>query len=183
MPITPEFIPESLRSCPPELIPEFVKLWQQGYEIVAGARSTREETFALRTSRKVFYRLVNALSDFELSPDVGEFQLVDRKVLDAVLKQYAQDPYVYDNHLRPQVEFVPAHRELLTFRLEEDGVRKALTRVNALAPASRFQQWAARTFPARLNRSKPSPEAEADFKGLRREIEDFYSQDMAHFGY
>jgi hypothetical protein len=106
-----------------------------------------------------------------------------REWLDAVLKQYAQDPYVYENHLRPQVEFVPAHRELLTFRLEEDGVRKALTRVNALAPASRFQQWAARTFPARLHRSKPSPEAEADFKGLRREIEDFYSQDMAHFGY
>ena len=106
-----------------------------------------------------------------------------REWLDAVLNQYAQDPYVYDNHLRPQVEFVPAHREVLTFRLEDDGVRKALDRVNALAPASRFQQWAAQTFPARLNRSKPSPEAEADFKGLRQEIEDFYSQDMAHFGY
>ena len=79
---------------PPELLPEFVKLWEQGYEIVAGARSTREETFALRTSRKVFYRLVNALSDFELSPDVGEFQLVDRKVLDAVLQHNDHYPYI-----------------------------------------------------------------------------------------
>ena len=79
---------------PPELLPEFVKLWEQGYEIVAGARSTREETFALRTSRKIFYRLVNALSDFELSPDVGEFQLIDRKVMDAVLKHNDHYPYI-----------------------------------------------------------------------------------------
>jgi hypothetical protein len=106
-----------------------------------------------------------------------------REWLDAVRNQYAQDPYIYDNHLRPQVEFIPVQREVLTFRLEEGGVRKALDRVNALAPASRFQQWAAQTFPARLNRSKPSPEAEADFQGLRREIEDFYARDMAHFGY
>ena len=79
---------------PPELLPEFVKLWESGYEIVAGARSTREETFALRTSRKIFYRLVNALSDFELSPDVGEFQLIDRKVLEAVLKHDDHYPYI-----------------------------------------------------------------------------------------
>lgn len=79
---------------PPELLPEFVKLWEQGYEVVAGARSTREETFALRTSRKFFYRIVNALSDFELSPDVGEFQLIDRKVLDAVLSHNDHYPYI-----------------------------------------------------------------------------------------
>lgn len=79
---------------PPELLPEFVKLWEQGYEVVAGARSTREETFALRTSRKAFYRIVNALSDFELSPDVGEFQLIDRKVLDAVLAHNDHYPYI-----------------------------------------------------------------------------------------
>jgi glycosyltransferase involved in cell wall biosynthesis len=79
---------------PPELLPEFVKLWEQGYEVVAGARSTREETFALRSSRKIFYRIVNALSDFELSPDVGEFQLIDRKVLDAVLAHNDHYPYI-----------------------------------------------------------------------------------------
>jgi glycosyltransferase involved in cell wall biosynthesis len=79
---------------PPELIPDFVKLWEQGYEVVAGARSTREETFALRSSRKIFYRIVNALSDFELSPDVGEFQLIDRKVLNAVLAHNDHYPYI-----------------------------------------------------------------------------------------
>lgn len=79
---------------PPEHIPEFVRLWESGYEVVAGARSTREESFPLRTSRKAFYRIVNALSDFTISPDVGEFQLVDRKVLDAVLKHDDHYPYI-----------------------------------------------------------------------------------------
>lgn len=79
---------------PPELLPEFVALWEQGYEVVAGARSTREEGWMLRTSRKAFYRIINALSDFELSPDVGEFQLIDRKVLAAVLSHNDHYPYI-----------------------------------------------------------------------------------------
>ncbi|MFO1176744.1 MAG: glycosyltransferase family 2 protein [Paracoccaceae bacterium] len=79
---------------PPELIPEFVSLWEQGYEIVAGARANREESFLLRTSRKIFYRIVNALSDFEIAPDVGEMQLIDRKVLDAVLAHDDRYPYI-----------------------------------------------------------------------------------------
>ena len=79
---------------PPELIQEFVGPWEQGYEVVTGARSTREETFALRTSRKIFYNIVNSLSDFKLSPDVGEFQQIDRKVLNAVLQYNDHYPYI-----------------------------------------------------------------------------------------
>ena len=79
---------------PPELIPEFVNLWEQGYEVVAGARLTREEGFVLRTARMAFYKIVNSLSDFELTPGVGEFQLVDRKVLDAVLAHNDHYPYI-----------------------------------------------------------------------------------------
>lgn len=79
---------------PPEHIPEFIRLWEQGYEVVAGARSTRQETGIMRLSRWIFYRTVNSLSNFELSPDVGEFQLVDRKVLDAVLAHRDHYPYI-----------------------------------------------------------------------------------------
>lgn len=79
---------------PPEHLPEFVRLWESGYDVVAGARSTREEGLVLRSARKAFYRIVNWLSDFELSPDVGEFQLVDRKVLDAVLSHNDHYPYI-----------------------------------------------------------------------------------------
>jgi len=79
---------------PPDLLPEFVGLWEQGYDVVAGARSTREEGFFLRNYRKAFYRIVNRLSEFEIEPDVGEFQLVDRKVLDAVLQHKDNYPYI-----------------------------------------------------------------------------------------
>jgi len=79
---------------PPELLPEFVSLWEQGYEVVAGVRATREEGFVLRMARGVFYRIVNGLSDFELTPGMGEFQLVDRKVLDAVLAHDDKYPYI-----------------------------------------------------------------------------------------
>jgi glycosyltransferase involved in cell wall biosynthesis len=79
---------------PPELIPEFVALWEQGYEVIAGARSNREEGGPMRLARKAFYRLVNRLSDFEISPDVGEFQLLDRKVMEALLLHRDQYPYI-----------------------------------------------------------------------------------------
>lgn len=79
---------------PPEMLPEFVKLWEQGYEIVAGARTTREEGFLMRGTRKIFYRLVNLLSDFEISPDVGEFQLLDRRAMNALLSHNDHYPYI-----------------------------------------------------------------------------------------
>lgn len=79
---------------PPELIPEFVQHWEQGIDIVAGARKNRQEARWLRFSRMVFYRIVNGLSDFELPPDVGEFQLVDRKVWAAMMQHEDHYPYV-----------------------------------------------------------------------------------------
>lgn len=79
---------------PPELIPEFVRHWENGIEVVAGARSTREESFTMRIARRAFYRVVNMLSEFEIPPDVGEFQLIDRKVLAAVLGHRDHYPYI-----------------------------------------------------------------------------------------
>ena len=49
---------------------------------------------SLRTARKAFYRIVNGLSDFRSSPDVGELQLIDRKVLKAVLQHNDHFPYI-----------------------------------------------------------------------------------------
>jgi glycosyltransferase involved in cell wall biosynthesis len=79
---------------PPELIPEFVKHWENGIEVVAGARAQREEGLILRTGRHVFYRILNRLSDFEIPPDVGEFQLIDRKVWHAVMQHDDHHPYL-----------------------------------------------------------------------------------------
>jgi glycosyltransferase involved in cell wall biosynthesis len=87
------FMPVDLQD-PPELIPEFVRHWEHGIEVVAGARANREETWMLRKCRSIFYHIVNALSDFEITPNVGEFQLIDRKVWEAVMLHDDHYPYV-----------------------------------------------------------------------------------------
>jgi len=79
---------------PPELIPDFVALWEQGYQVVAGARIERQEGTAMRAFRRLFYLLVNRLADFDIPENVGEFQLVDRKVLDAIRAHDDQYPYI-----------------------------------------------------------------------------------------
>ncbi|WP_201838708.1 glycosyltransferase family 2 protein [Microvirga zambiensis] len=87
------FLPVDLQD-PPELIPEFVRHWENGIEVVAGARANREESFLLRSCRRIFYRVVNSLSDFDIPPDVGEFQLIDRKVWHAVVSHDDHYPYI-----------------------------------------------------------------------------------------
>jgi len=87
------FLPVDLQD-PPELIPEMVQHWENGIEVVAGARANREETWALRTCRRIFYRIVNTLSDFEVPENVGEFQLIDRSVWEVVVSHHDQYPYI-----------------------------------------------------------------------------------------
>lgn len=79
---------------PPELIPEMVRHWESGIEVVAGARANREETWALRVCRRIFYRIVSTLSEFDIPENVGEFQLIDRKVWEVVVSHYDQYPYI-----------------------------------------------------------------------------------------
>ena len=100
-----------------------------------------------------------------------------------VMEQFSNEPSAFDNHLRPQVEFIPPDQSCKVFRLEDDGVKRALAWVDASAPAGRLRTWALATFPAWRHKSAPAKEVEVAFAGLRQEIENFYSQDMAHFGY
>ena len=79
---------------PPAMLPDMVRKWEEGYEIVAGARIEREEGLALRTCRRLFYRIVNRLSSFEIPENVGEFQLIDRKVWEVVIRHQNHYPYV-----------------------------------------------------------------------------------------
>jgi glycosyltransferase involved in cell wall biosynthesis len=70
---------------PPEVIPQMVKLWRDGNDVVYGIRIEREgeSKFKLWTA-KVFYRLINRLSDTKMPLDAGDFRLLDRKVVEVV---------------------------------------------------------------------------------------------------
>jgi glycosyltransferase involved in cell wall biosynthesis len=87
------FLPVDLQD-PPEMIAEFVKLWESGIEVVAGARTNRQESLLLRACRGAFYRIVRSLSDIDIPIDVGEFQLIDRKVWQAVVQHDDHYPYI-----------------------------------------------------------------------------------------
>jgi len=72
---------------PPELIAEMIPLWRQGYDVVYARRLVREgETFLKRLTAKAFYRLINQLADQPIPPDVGDFRLMSRRGVDALLK-------------------------------------------------------------------------------------------------
>ena len=70
---------------PPELIPEMLKLWEEGNEVIYGERKSREgeSKFKLFTA-KMFYKTLNSLSDVEIPKNTGDFRLVDRKVVDTI---------------------------------------------------------------------------------------------------
>lgn len=79
---------------PPEIIPEFIRKWEEGFHVVYGIRMRRPESFFLRGCRKFFYRLLDALADEHLPHDAGDFRLVDRKVLDVVTGINDANPYL-----------------------------------------------------------------------------------------
>ncbi|MEM4724618.1 MAG: glycosyltransferase family 2 protein, partial [Candidatus Hadarchaeum sp.] len=70
---------------PPELIPEMVRLWQQGFEVVLAQRIDRSsDQFWKRKTASWFYRVHNAIAYPPIPPNVGDFRLMDRKVVDAL---------------------------------------------------------------------------------------------------
>ena len=79
---------------PPEVIVDFVREWRAGHEVVWGVRSRREESFVMRNVRKLYYRMVSRFAGIDIPLDVGEFQLIDRKVLAALLEHEDYYPYI-----------------------------------------------------------------------------------------
>lgn len=70
---------------PPEVIHDMLARWREGYEVVLGHRAhRRHDTWRKRTSANWFYRLHNRIADTRLPENVGDFRLMDRKVVDAL---------------------------------------------------------------------------------------------------
>jgi dolichol-phosphate mannosyltransferase len=79
---------------PPDLIPEFVRRWEEGYQVVYGVRISRKEGFWLTALRRIFYRLVDFISEDSLPHDAGDFRLLDRCVLNELRKFRDYQPYL-----------------------------------------------------------------------------------------
>jgi glycosyltransferase involved in cell wall biosynthesis len=78
---------------PPELIPEFIRNWEQGYKIAIGVRRKSEETGLMPLLRRGYYSLITKISEVEQVQNFTGFGLYDKKVMD-ILRDI-QDPYPY----------------------------------------------------------------------------------------
>lgn len=80
---------------PPEIIPQMIKLWLEGYEVVYAKRKKRDgETWFKLATAKLFYRFLNMISTVRIPVDTGDFRLMDRKVVDALKKMPEHNRFV-----------------------------------------------------------------------------------------
>ena len=71
---------------PPELISKMIEKWREGYEVVAARRDRATDSWLKKITALAFYKFQNSVSRYEIPANVGDFRLLDRKVIDA-LKQ------------------------------------------------------------------------------------------------
>jgi len=70
---------------PPELIIDFIKLWQDGYDVVYGIRKDRAlDSAGKRITSRLFYTIFNKISKTKIPYNVGDYRLIDRKVIDVI---------------------------------------------------------------------------------------------------
>jgi dolichol-phosphate mannosyltransferase len=80
---------------PPELIPELIKKWEEGAEVVHTIRTKRHgENFLKLWLTKKAYKIINYISDIELHENAGDFKLLSRRVVDEILRLKESDPYM-----------------------------------------------------------------------------------------
>ena len=79
---------------PPELLPRFVRLWEEGHEVVYGVRKVREEGILMRAVRRAYYWAVSKFADISIPQNTGEFQLADRRVVEALRRCDDYYPYI-----------------------------------------------------------------------------------------
>ena len=85
---------------PPQLINEFLAEHEKGYDIVYGLRKDRNENFLLKSGRKLFYRFLKLISDYELSLDMAEFGLFTLEVRNAIISENNSYPFLRANICR-----------------------------------------------------------------------------------
>jgi dolichol-phosphate mannosyltransferase len=79
---------------PPEMIADFISKWEEGYPVVYGIRRQRKEGAFLGAVRRIGYWAVDKLSEHAIPRGAGDFRLIDRRVVEALLAQHNPRPYI-----------------------------------------------------------------------------------------
>ncbi|HWU00528.1 MAG TPA: glycosyltransferase family 2 protein [Terriglobales bacterium] len=102
---------------PPDLIPRMVDLWRQGYDVVLARRIDRsQDDFLKRITARLFYRLHHRIANIDVPSDVGDFRLMDRRVLLALRKlpenhRYMKGIFAWVGFRNITIDYVRAPRE------------------------------------------------------------------------
>jgi polyisoprenyl-phosphate glycosyltransferase len=101
---------------PPEMIEEFIKKWEEGYQVVCGVKPKSKENVLMFLVRRFYYRLLASCSEIHQIQNFTGFGLYDRKAIDALKKFH--EPYPYFRGLiaeigfkRTEVPFIQAARK------------------------------------------------------------------------
>jgi glycosyltransferase involved in cell wall biosynthesis len=78
---------------PPELIYEYIKKWEDGYDVVLAVKPSSDEFFLMKNIRTFYYKLLSSISDAPIEKNATGAGLYDRKVIDQLI--LLQDPYPY----------------------------------------------------------------------------------------
>ncbi|MFO0815165.1 MAG: glycosyltransferase family 2 protein [Gemmatales bacterium] len=79
---------------PPEVVPQFLQKWEEGYEVVYAVRRKRKESLFKRSAYFCYYRVLKLLSEINIPLDSGDFCVMDRRVVQAVLSCNEQEPFI-----------------------------------------------------------------------------------------
>jgi glycosyltransferase involved in cell wall biosynthesis len=101
---------------PPELIDQMLERWRAGADVVYAVREDRSDERALkRAGVKLFYRLIQGTDRFQVPPNAGDFRLMDRQVVDALLQlpernRFMKGLYAWVGYRAEGLPYVPAER-------------------------------------------------------------------------
>ena len=105
---------------PPEMIPQFISKWEQGYDIVYGLRANRPEPRALIAMRKLFYRLLRLMADTDIVLDMAEFSLVSARVRSVMCDNKNTFPF-----LRAEIGYSGFLRHGITYDRQQRTIGKS----------------------------------------------------------
>ncbi|MER3523685.1 MAG: glycosyltransferase [Ignavibacteria bacterium] len=79
---------------PPELLPQMIAKWKEGYQVVYTVKTSRKESRLKRFAFKMFYRILHALSSVQIPMDAGNFSLMDRRVVEILRRIPERHRYI-----------------------------------------------------------------------------------------
>lgn len=84
---------------PPEMIPQFIRYWEEGYALVLGKKTGSKEKKCMRFCRNMYYDIINLFSDYPQYKQITGFGIYDKSVCEWLVRIHQYDPYIYTRHI------------------------------------------------------------------------------------